>query len=122
MSENGIQKSAIVQRLQRLVVEHGSQRAAAKALGNEGFQSSISNAVNGIRMPSEELREALDAYDAQGILTFSIGLPIEKTTPKFCLFKATSDEGYIVSVYAPKAKVGSNPPEAIEAVVKLLLP
>ena len=121
MSEENIKNSEIVRRLQRVVDEHGTQRAAAKALGNKGFQSAISNALKGIRLPSEGLRKALDAYDAQRILTFSIGLPIEKTTPKFCLFKATSDEGYIVSVYAPKAKVGSNPPEAIEAVVKLLL-
>ena len=137
MSENNIENSPIVLRLKRLVDEYGSQRAAAKSLGNKGLQSSISNAFNGVRMPSEALRKALDDYDsqrgierpenteapsdAQGISTFSIGLPIEKTTPKFCLFKATSDEGYIVSVYAPKAKVGSNPPEFIEAVVKLLL-
>ena len=137
MAENNIENSPMVLRLKRLVKEYGSQRAAAEALGEKGFQSSISNALAGKRMPSEAVRKALDEYysqrgmeqpevaeaspDSQELFNFLIEVPIERTTPKYYLFKATSDEGYIVSVYAPKAKVGSNPPEVIKAVVKLLL-
>ena len=135
MAENNIENSPMVLRLKRLVKEYGSQRAAAEALGEKGFQSSISNALAGKRMPSEAVRKALDEYysqrgieqpesaeapsGAQGILNFSLGLPIEKTTPKYHLLKETSDEGFIVTVYAPKARVGSSPPKDVTVAVTL---
>ena len=54
-----------MEQLRRLVDEQGSQRAAARALGNVNLQSSIVNALAGIRLPSEALRRALDEYEEQ---------------------------------------------------------
>ena len=135
MSKNHIQNSSLVRRLQRVVDGYDSQRLAAEALGNINYQSSISNAINGVRLPSKGLRKALEVYEsqhhmmepraaeapsnAQELFDFLIELPIERTTHKFHLFKVTSDDGFIVSVYAPKARMGSNPPKNISAAVKL---
>ena len=137
MSEKNIQNSLIVIRLQRVVDEHGSQRAAAKALGNEGFQSAISNALKGIRLPSEALRKALVAYDSQlrierpeaaeappdsqDTVDFSVTMRLARDTKNTFYYDAINDDAVIKSAYIQKSEIGADPPELIEVVVKLLV-
>ena len=64
MFRDNFDSEETVEILRRLVAEHGSQRAAAKALGNENFQSGVSNTLKGVRPPSPALREALERYCA----------------------------------------------------------
>ena len=134
MSEHNIQNSPIVQQLARLVDELGSQRAVAKALGSEGFQSSISSAINGKRMPSEAVRKALDSYCCErGIdrpeaaeappdtVVFSVILQFARDTPNTYRYNAIDDAAAMKSAYLQKSEVGPDAPEFIEIFVKSLV-
>ena len=137
MSGENIRNSNFVLWLQRFVDEHGSQRAAAKALGNKNFQSSISNALAGVRMPSEELRKALDEYetrhrmeqlepaeappDSQDTVLFSVTMRLARDTKNTFYYDAIHDDAAMKSSYIQKSEIGSDPPEVIEVTVKSLV-
>ena len=135
MSDESIKNSEVVRRLQRVVDEHGSQHRAAKALGSDGFQSNISNAVNGVRMPSASVRKALDAYesqrgierpeaaeapsDTQDTVLFSVIMRLARDTKNTYLYNAVDDDAAMKSAYVQKSAVGPNPLEVIEVTVTL---
>ena len=134
MLEENIKNSEIVKRLKRFVDEHSSQRAAAKALGNKNFQSSISNALAGKRMPSEELRKALDYYetqrrmeqqgfsgappDLQNTVVFSVTMRLVRDTRNTFYYEAIHDDAALKSAYIQKSAIRSDPPDVIEVGVK----
>ena len=137
MSGENIRNSDIVRRLQRVVDEYDTQRLAAEALGNINYQSSISNAINGVRLPSEAVRKALEAYDSQrGIerpesaeappdsqdtVEFSVTMRLARDTKNTFYYVAINDDAVIKSAYIQKSEIGADPPELIEVVVKLLV-
>ena len=131
MSEE-IKNSPIVRQLQRFVDEHDSQRSAAKALGNKNFQSSISKALAGERMPSRGVRKALDNYLSQrGIdrpeaaeappdtVLFSVPMRLARETKNTFYYDAIHDAAAMKSSYIQKAEIGFEPPEFIEVAVTL---
>ena len=136
MSEHNIQNSPIVQQLERLVDELGSQRAVAKALGKKGFQSSISKALAGERMPSTGVRKALDEYetrhrmeqlgpaetppDSQDTVLFSVLMRLVRDTKNTHLYNAIHESAAMKSAYLQKSEVGPDAPEFIEVSVKVL--
>ena len=136
MSDENIKNSPIVRLLQRVVDDHGTQRAAAKALGNEYYQSNISNALRGVRMPSELVRKALDEYetrhrmeqlgpaetppDSQDTVLFSVTMRLARETKNTHLYIAIDDDAAMKSAYIQKSEIGSDPPEVIEVFVKAL--
>lgn len=129
MKSDNIKNSEIVLRLRHLVAEHGSQRAAAKALGSESLQSSISNALAGVRMPSAALREAMDAYRSargewpdivedspasQGDMALSVKMTFSRVTKNTYRYDAEDAAAPMANVYVLKARLGSDPPKFVE--------
>ena len=135
MSGDNIRNSSVVRRLQRFVDEYDSQRAAAKALGNKNYQSSISKALAGERMPSKAVRKALDEYetrhrmeqpepadappDSQDTVLFSVIMRLARDTKNTHLYNAINDNVVMKSAYIQKSEIGADPPEFIEVAVTL---
>ena len=136
MSGDNIRNSSVVRRLQRFVDEYDSQRAAAKALGNKNYQSSISKALAGERMPSKAVRKALDEYetrhrmeqpepadappDSQDTVLFSVPMRLARETKNTYFYDAIHDDAAMKSSYIQRSEIGSDPPEVIEVSVKAL--
>ena len=133
MPENNITNSEIVVTLQQLVKEFGSQRAAAKALGNGNFQSSISNSLSGVRMPSKGLRVALDDHYAREAvdqdtttrrsqllpesLIELVEMRLTKSTPGTYRYDATGEGAAVKNLYLQKVTVIDEVPQVIEVAV-----
>lgn len=137
MKSENIQSSPIVVRLRRFVDEHPSQRAAAKALGNESYQSAISNSLAGVRLPSKALMRAMIKHGlhwgegeaaivdvsptTQEEIRLSVAMKLLRDTKNTYRYDAICDDAAIKSVYLQKAGLISDPPEAIEVIVKSMV-
>ena len=123
MESDYIKNSDPVKFLERLVEECGSQHAAAKALGDKSFQSSISNALRGVRMPSKSLLKAIETYRSKmlrgkKINSLLVEMQFVRETKNTYRYDAIDDGADLKSTYIPKARMGAEPTKFIEVEVK----
>ena len=119
MESDHIKNAPSVQYLKRLVEQFGSQRAVARALGNKNFQSPISNAINGVRMPPKDLALALDSHRFQThgdekLCSVSAEMKFVRDTKNMYRYDAIDDGADLKDIYIPKATMGAEPAEFIE--------
>lgn len=135
MKPDNIKNSYSVVKLRALVREHGSQRAVAKALGDENLQSAISNSLAGVRMPSKALMKAMEVYcvetlgkepdncglqsDVRVVRQLSITMHFSKDTKNSLLYRTDAEGAGVKNIYLLKSHIGPRPPDTVEVVVKL---
>lgn len=137
MDRDNISNSDMVEVLRRFVDGYSSQREAARALGNKGLQSSISNALAGVRMPSKGLLRAMEtkglicrgeqlvivdgAPESQCFTEMSVMMTFTRETKNTFRYDAETDFAVMANCYLLKSQWAVDPPQIIEVIVKAVV-